>query len=70
LEQALEEIRKLPAPAQDEAAELLFDLMARRAGPVKLDHATRDTVRKGLDDVRKRDIATDERVAAVFDRFR
>ena len=70
LEQAIEEVRKLSDLDQDEAAELLFELMARRAGPLKLDDETRQAIRRGLEEVRAGKIATDEQVAAVFNRYR
>jgi hypothetical protein len=70
LEQAIEEIRRLPEPEQDEAAELLFDLMAKREEPLKLDDETRQAIRRGLEEVRAGKIATDEQVAAVFNRYR
>ena len=70
LEQAIEAVRKLPEPYQDEAAELLFDLMAKREEPLKLDDETRQAIRRGLEEVRAGKIATDEQVAAVFNRYR
>jgi hypothetical protein len=70
LEQAIEEIRRLPEPEQDEAAELLFDLMAKREEPLKLDDETRQAIRRGLEEVRAGKIATDDQVAAVFNRYR
>ena len=70
LEQAIEAVRKLPEPDQDEAAELLFDLMAKREEPLKLDDETRQAIRRGLEEVRAGKIATDDQVAAVFNRYR
>jgi hypothetical protein len=47
LEEAIKKIRELPAPDQDEAAEMLFSLAARSAEPVRLDDETRAAIREG-----------------------
>ena len=70
LEQAIEKIRQLPESDQDEAAELLFGLIAKREEPLKLDDATRQAIHRGLEEVRDGKLATDEQVAAVFNRYR
>ena len=70
LEQAIENLKKLPVSDQDEAAEFLFDLMARRRGPIALDEETRAAIRDGLAQARRGEFASDEEVAAFFARHR
>ena len=68
LEQALEEVRKLPDADQDQVAEALFDLAAQRREPVHLDDDTRAAVREGLAQARRGEFASDEEMAAFFAR--
>jgi hypothetical protein len=70
LEQALEELRKRPDVEQDEAAEFLLDLMAKRQEPVRLDAETRAAVLDGLAQARRGEFASDEEMAAFFARHR
>jgi hypothetical protein len=70
LDQAIEKIRALPDEEQDEVAEILFVWLSKSLGPVQLDDETRAAVRKGLEQARRGQFATDEEVAAVFNRFR
>jgi predicted transcriptional regulator len=70
LEQAIAEARKLSENEQDELAELLLASMKIDRGPIKLDEETRAAVRRGLEEVREGKLATDEEVAAVFNRYR
>jgi len=66
LEQAIEKIRSLPEPDQDDAAALLLILAERAAGPERLDDPTRAAVREGLAQARHGEFATDEEMAAIF----
>ena len=66
LEQAIEKVRALPAAEQDEAAEMLFSLIAKRTEPVALDDETRAAVREGLEQARRGEFASDEQIAALF----
>jgi hypothetical protein len=66
LDQAVSKVRELPEADQDAAAELLFLLMAKRAGPVHLDDETRAAVREGLQQARRGEIASDKQIAALF----
>jgi hypothetical protein len=70
LEQAIEQIRALPDIEQDEAAELLFNLAARANGRIRLDEETRAAVREGRAQAERGEFATEEEIAAVFDRAR
>jgi hypothetical protein len=68
LEQAIEEIRALSEAEQDEAAEVLLSLIARRKGPVRLDDDTRTAVRRSLAQAQRGEFASDEEMAAFFKR--
>jgi hypothetical protein len=47
LEEAVAKVRELPEADQDEAAEMLLSVAARKAGPVALDEETRAAIREG-----------------------
>src|SRR5207247_237232 len=47
LEDAIKKVRELPESDQDEAAETLFSLAAKRREPVRLDDETRAVIREG-----------------------
>lgn len=66
LEQAIERVRALPDADQDDAAELLLILAERAVAPERLDAATRDAVREGLEQARRGEFATEEELAALF----
>jgi hypothetical protein len=61
--------RALPNEEQDEAGEMLL-LLAKREGPVRLDDETRAAVQEGLAQARRGEFASDEEIAAVFNRYR
>jgi hypothetical protein len=66
LDEAIGKVRELPAAEQDEAAEILFSLIASRTTPVALDVETR-AAREGLEQA-PREFASDEQIAALFKR--
>ena len=66
LEQAIEEIRKLPDADQDDAAELLLILAARATAPEKLDDTTRAAIREGMAQARRGEFAADDDITAIF----
>jgi len=66
LEEAISKVRELPEAEQDEAAEILFSLIASRTTPVALDVETRAAVREGLEQARRGEFASDEQIAALF----
>jgi hypothetical protein len=68
LEQAIEEVRALSEAEQDEAAELLLSIVAKRREPVRLDDETRAIVRQRLDQARRGEFVSDEEMAAFFKR--
>ena len=70
LDQAIAEIRKLPAPAQDQAAEMLLSIAARQDEPVRLDEDTRAAVHRGDEQAKRGEFAPDEEMAAFFKRHR
>jgi predicted transcriptional regulator len=70
LEKAIDQIRELSAADQDEAAELLFTLVARANGRIRLDDQTRAAVREGRAQAQRGEFATEEEIAAVFNRAR
>jgi hypothetical protein len=70
LEEAIEKIRELPNADQDEAAELLLNLAARANGRIRLNDETRAAVREGRAQAQRGEFATEEEIAAVFNRAR
>ena len=68
LEQAIEQVRNLTEDEQDEAAEILLSLMAKRHEPVALDDETRAAIQEGLDQARRGEFVSDEKMAAFFKR--
>ena len=70
LEQAIETVRQLPEALQDEAAEILFSLVSKRAEPVQLDDETRIAVREGKAQASRGEFVPDEATAEFFKRRR
>jgi predicted transcriptional regulator len=70
LEEAIERIRHLPEPLQDEAAEILLSLVSKCAEPVRLDDATRAAVREGKAQASRGEFVPDEEMAEFFKRHR
>ena len=68
LEEAVAKVRELPEADQDEAAEMLLSVAARKAGPVALDEETRAAIREGREQARRGEFASDEDMAAFFKR--
>jgi hypothetical protein len=69
-EQAIEEVRKLPEPEQDEAAELLFALAEKAKGPYRLSDDERAIVERALAEMERGEFATEEEIDEVFGRSR
>ena len=69
LEQVIEKLRKLPEAEQDEAAELLLNLVARRCEPIELDADTRSAVEEGLAQVERGDVVSEDEMEAFFRRL-
>jgi len=68
LEEAIARVRELPDEGQDEAAEILLSLAARKGEPVRLDDDTRAAVRAGIAQARRGEFVRDEDMAAFFKR--
>jgi hypothetical protein len=67
-EKAIEQARALSDDEQDEAAEILFLLMAKRHEPVALDEATKAAINEGLEQARRGEFVSDEEMAVFFKR--
>jgi predicted transcriptional regulator len=65
-EHAIEQVRSLADDEQDEAAEILLSLMAKRHEPVPLDKETRAAIEEGLKQARRGEFVSDEDMAAFF----
>ena len=68
LEEAVAKVRELPEADQDEAAEMLLFVAARKARPVALDEETRAAIREGREQARRGEFVSDEDIAAFFKR--
>jgi predicted transcriptional regulator len=68
LEEAVAKVRELSESEQDEAAEMLLSVAARKAGPVALDEETRAAIREGREQARRGEFVSDEDMAAFFKR--
>lgn len=67
-EQAIEQARGLSDDEQDEAAEVLLSLIAKRYEPVPLDEATKAAINEGLEQARRGEFVGDEEMSAFFKR--
>jgi predicted transcriptional regulator len=68
LEEAVAKVRELPEADQDEAAEMLLSVAAKKVGPVALDEETRAAIREGREQARRGEFVSDEDMAAFFKR--
>jgi hypothetical protein len=66
----LERVSTWPAEAQEEFVRSISDIESRHLGVYRLNDAERDAVRRGLADMREGRLASDDAVAAVFNRYR
>ena len=69
LEQALESVRKLPAARQDEIAQAILNAAAEVDIEEDVDQADLPSLLDGLADADAGRFATDEEVAAAYQRF-
>jgi hypothetical protein len=69
-EALLELVSAWPAAAQDELVKCIADINARYTDIYRLDDEERAAIEKALAAVERGELATDDEVAAVFDRFR
>jgi hypothetical protein len=70
LEILLEHVASWPQAAQDEFVRSLADIEQKHLGVYRLSAEERAAVRRGLQEMRDGRIASDEAVAAVFERYR
>lgn len=69
-ESILERIADWPDEAQAELVQSMLEIERKHVGVYKLSDDERQAVRRGLEEMRQGKFATDEEVAAVFDRYR
>jgi len=70
LETLLESVRTWPEEAQAELLHFMIDIETKHVGVYRLSDDERAAVRRGLQEMREGKFATDEEVAAVFNRYR
>lgn len=70
LEDLMERAAVWPEEAQAELVESMIEIEAKHAGEYRLNDEERQAVRRALQQMRDGKLATDEEVAAVFDRYR
>jgi predicted transcriptional regulator len=69
LETLLDRISAWPEEAQAELVESILAIESKHLGVYRLSDDERAAVRRGLEEMRAGKFATDEEVAAVFDRY-
>ena len=70
LKNIMERVENWPDEAQEEALESLLAIEQEFAEPYELTDEDRVAIDRSLDDLRHGRLATDEQVAAVFNRYR
>jgi hypothetical protein len=70
LETLLERIDAWPEEAQEELIRSVIEIEAKHVGLHHLSDEERAAVRRGLEEMRQGKFATDDEVAAVFNRYR
>jgi predicted transcriptional regulator len=70
LESLLELASTWPEEAQGELMQVIIDIETRHFGVYRLSDEERAGVQRGLEEMRAGKFATDEEVAAVFNRYR
>ncbi len=66
----LERVSTWPEEAQEEFVRSVADIESKHLGVYRLSDEERDAMRRGLADKREGRLASDEEVAAVFNRYR
>ena len=70
VETLLERIADWPEEAQAELLQSIVDIETKHLGVYKLDPDERAAIERGLEEMRQGKLASDEQVAAVFNRYR
>jgi len=68
LEEAIKKVRELPEADQEEAAEMLLSVAARRDQAEPLDEETRAAIQEGQEQAHRGEFVSDEDMAAFFKR--
>ncbi|OGG58156.1 hypothetical protein A2853_01415 [Candidatus Kaiserbacteria bacterium RIFCSPHIGHO2_01_FULL_55_17] len=66
LEHAIEKVRRLPAAAQDDAAQILIGMAEDDQSPYVLTNEQRTEVRAALAEVQRGEFATEKEMAALW----
>lgn len=69
LEILLERVSAWPEEAQEELMQSVTNIESKHLGIYRLSEDERNAVRRGLKDMREGRLASDDAVAAVFDRY-
>ena len=70
LEILLERVSTWPEEAQEEFVRSIADIESKHLGVYRLNDEERKAVRRGLAEMREGKLASDDAVAAVFNRYR
>jgi predicted transcriptional regulator len=70
VETLLERIADWPEEAQAELVQSIVDIETKHLGVYKLNPDERAAIERGLEEMRQGKFASDEQVAAVFNRYR
>lgn len=70
VETLLERIADWPEEAQAELVQSIVDIETKHLGVYRLDPDERAAIERGLEEMRQGKFASDEQVAAVFNRYR
>ncbi len=70
LKELLERVETWPEPKQEEAVQSLLAIEREIAEPYELSNEDRAAIDRSLEEMRQGRFATDEQVAAMFNRYR
>jgi hypothetical protein len=70
IEILLERVAAWPEEAQEELLQSMAEIEKKHLGVYRLNDEERAAVRRGLQEMREGKLASDDEVAAVFDRYR
>jgi hypothetical protein len=70
LEILLERVATWPEEAQEELVQSMANIEKKHVGIYRLNDEERAAIRRGLQEMRERKLASEEAVAAVFTRYR
>jgi predicted transcriptional regulator len=70
IDQVLERVKTWPPERQEEAVHVLLEMEAEVTGVYQLSDEERAAIEEGMAQARRGEFASDEEVAALFDRYR